>query len=121
MALGDQESTLFVNLAATFLNALCGNQTFGITSGSLGCERPANFASDREVQKYVSDNMDHLVLDVARGQGDSLEALADLMGLQPVERADVYTALQGNFDRIFTSPNVSSDEVVANIDAVLRG
>jgi len=121
MALGDQESTLIINLSATFLNGLCGNQTFGITSGTLGCERPANFASNREILEYVNDNMDHLVLDVARGQGESLSALADLMGVAEQERLGMYTLLQANFDRVFTSADVTADDVVANMEAVLRG
>lgn len=69
MALGDQEATVVSQLAVTFLNGICGNQTFGITSGTLECDQPARFASKERVIQYVADNMDHLVMDVAMDRG----------------------------------------------------
>lgn len=121
MLLGDSESTMVVNLVVTFLNGLCANQTFGITSGTLGCDRPASFAENKQVIEYVNDNMDHLIVDVARGNGDSLDSLADLMQVAPAARADLYAKLQWNFDSIFTSVDVSADDVVKNISKVVEG
>ncbi len=46
-------------------NGIFGNQTFGITSGTSECERPADFASNERIQKYVADNMDQLAADIA--------------------------------------------------------
>jgi hypothetical protein len=120
MALGDQESTLISNLAATFLNGLCGNQTFGITSGTLGCERPAAFASNKQILEYVGDNMDRLVIDIASGEGDSLNSLADLMSVSATDRPAMFGSLQSNFGRIFTSADVTASDVVRNIEGVLR-
>ena len=79
MALADAEPTLIVQLGATFLNGICGNQTFGITSGTLECEPHIGFASNKRILEYVDDNMDHLAMEMAAGQGESLDALADLM------------------------------------------
>jgi hypothetical protein len=121
MALGDQESTLIMNVTVSFLNGLLGNQTFGITSGTLGCERPAKFAENKKAVEFVSDNMDHLVVDMARGYGESLNSLADLMKVSEADRPDLYVKLQGSFERIFTSSEVTADEVINNIARVAEG
>lgn len=121
MALGDQEPTVLSQLAATFLNGICANQTFGITSGTLECEPHAGIASNARVQQFVADNMDRLVLDVAMGQGSTLDALADLMEVPQTDRATMYSNLQGHFSDIFGSGNVTSTEVVGNLDKVING
>ncbi len=122
MALGDQEPTMLSQLAATFLNgAICGNQTFGISSGTLECEPHAGMASNTRVQQYVAENMDQLIMDVAAGQGESLNALADLMDVSATGRADLFAKLQGSFESIFPTSEVTSMDVVRNMDKVLNG
>ena len=39
LAMGDTEATMLMAFAGTLLNGLCGNQTFGITSGTLDCDQ----------------------------------------------------------------------------------
>lgn len=121
MALGDQEPTLISQLAATFLNGICGNQTFGITSGTLGCEPAPSIASNQRIQEYVAGNMDRIAVEMAMGQGGSLDALADLMAVPAGDRSELFAKLQSSFGQIFTSSAVSSTEVVGNIDRVLNG
>lgn len=120
MALGDMEPTILVQVGATFLNTICGNQTFGITSGTLDCEPHAGIASNQEIRRFVTDNMDHLAMDMATGQGDALEALADLMDVPAAERPGLYARLQEAFGRVFTSQDVTADDVLQNLDAVLK-
>jgi hypothetical protein len=121
MALGDQEPTLLSELAATFLNGICGNATFGMSSGTLECNPSAGIASNAKIQQFVAANMDRLAVDVAVGQGATLDALADLMNVPAAQRADLYTNLQSHFDAIFSSNDVSSQQVVNNLDKVVNG
>jgi hypothetical protein len=121
MALGDQEPTVLSQVAATFLNGICGNQTFGISSGTLECQPSAGIASNARVQQYVADNMDQLILDVAKGRGDSLNALADLMDVAPTARPELFATLQSHFDTIFPTSSVTSADVVQNLDKVING
>ena len=119
MALGDLEPTLIVQIGATSLNGISGNQTFGITSGTLECEPNTGFVSNQRVIEYVNDNIEHLALDMAEGQGDSLDALADLMEIPADDRADLYTSLQSQFDNIFATENVTGEQIVSQIAAIL--
>ena len=120
MALGENEPTVISQLAATFLNGICGNQTFGISSGTLDCKPAPAVAFNTRVKQYVADNMDQLALEMAMGKGQSLNALADLMSVPADKRSDVFAKLQNNFDRIFTSDQVAADDVVKHMADVLK-
>jgi hypothetical protein len=107
-------------LAAT-TNGSLGNQTFGISSGTLGCERDAVVRSPTEVRMLMISSLDSLATDVARGQGETLQSLAALMAVEPEHQALFFASLQGDFGRIFPSENVTADEVIVSINAVLAG
>ena len=114
MALGDEEG-LLSNVVGATLNGLSGNQTFGISSGTLGCDQSTEITSNQKIQKYVTENMDQLAMDMASGEGHYLSALTGMMNLSEVERVSLQETLQTNFDLVFTSPEVSAEEVVLNI------
>lgn len=121
MALGDARPSVLVQLAVTFLNGICGNQTFGITSGTLDCAPADGFVSNQRIQQYVADNMDRLAVDMAVGQGETLDGLADLMSVPAEKRTDLYAKLQSRFDDIYASSDVTSKQVVINLDKVING
>ncbi|HMO97887.1 MAG TPA: DUF3015 family protein [Kiritimatiellia bacterium] len=121
MALGNNEATVVSQLAATFLNGICGNQTFGITSGTLDCAPPTAFASNQRVKDFVRENMDQLAMDIAIGEGETLNALADLLEVPAKDRSDLYAKMQKEFDAIFTSHDLSSETLVKNLDKVVNG
>ena len=111
-----QDSILFQILAVT-TNGIFGNQTFGITSGTLGCKKPTKVVENEKVEKFVADNMDSLAQDMAMGRGESLDTLAELMGVPAEKKAEFYAALQSNFTKIYTSANVQSADVIDNISS----
>jgi hypothetical protein len=121
MALGDEDATILSQLAATFLNAISGNQTFGMTSGTLDCAPATGVVKSDRVKEFIDGNMDQLAMDIAVGQGETLNALADLMVVPTDERADLFAKLQREFDALFTSHLITSDELVANLDRVVNG
>ena len=57
-------------LAAT-TNGISGNQTFGMTTGTLGCETTAPI----KVAAFVDANQERLALDISRGSGNHLSSL----------------------------------------------
>ncbi len=108
----DQSSVVMQVLAAT-TNGTSGNQTFGITSGTLNCDKPSKIASNDKVETFVADNMDVLAMDIAQGQGESINTLATLLKIE--DKAAFASKLQANFDAIYTSDAVSSAQVIDNI------
>lgn len=112
------DGLLFQVLAVT-TNGTFGNQTFGISSGTLNCEQPAKFVSREKTSSYIADNMDNLANDIARGHGEYLNTLAVLMEVPEGSRIDFYALLQNNFSRIYSSPQISSIEVLDNIESLM--
>jgi hypothetical protein len=71
-----------------------------------------------QLHKFVASNMDSVAKDIARGNGESLDTLAELMQVPVEKRGTFNTQLQQNFDRIFTSAQVTETEVIENIITV---
>jgi hypothetical protein len=106
-------------ILAVTTNGSFGNQTFGITSGTLGCEKDGVVRSPTKVRVLLMSSLDNLATDVARGEGETLDSLASLMTVAPEDKARFTGALQHNFTRLFPSENVTVDEVIASMNAVL--
>ena len=108
------DSTLFEVLAVT-TNGISGNQTFGITTGTLECKQPEKIVKNDRLFKFVSENMDNLAADIASGQGETLETVSELMNIPQDKKSLFFSKLQENFDKIYTSENVQSAEVIDKI------
>jgi len=106
---------LLSQVAAATTNGLFGNQTFAITTGSLGAHKTDKIVDNRELKDYVRDNLDVLARDMAAGSGEALVTFAELAGVAEADRAAFYARLQANYASIFTSSDVTSDQVLANI------
>ena len=117
VAMKDQEGLAFEVLAVT-TNGTSFNQTFGITFGTLECEKPTKVAVNDRVHTFISHNMDELAMDISRGEGPYLETLAVLMEVPPEQRPEFYRKLSSNFDRIFPDPTVSSAHVAEVISTL---
>ena len=112
----NQDGLVFQVLAVT-TNGTFANQTFGITFGTLNCDKPASFASLEQSEIFIANNMDSLANDIARGQGEYLDTLAVLMEIPENERGVFYAKLQENFSAIYSSSEVSSTEILSGIQA----
>lgn len=116
MIIEDQSTTTMQVLAVT-TNGTSGNQTFGITSGTLGCAAPAKLVMNDQAQKFVAENMDGIAVDLAAGKGENLDTLLSLIEVE--DKAAASAVLKSNFASIYTSSDVTSAQVVDNIIAVL--
>lgn len=114
--------TLVGQLVMTFLNyAISGNGTFGITTGTSECKAPTKVVENERLKEFAVANLDNLAKDIAMGQGESLETLAELMSMPAESRGATYAKLQSNFSNIFTSENIEAADVVDNIIAIITG
>ena len=106
----EKEGLVFNVLAATF-NGSSGSQTFGMSTGTLGCE-DAKSATVASVS-FIEGNIVALSNDIAQGQGETLSAYLTLVNAQTVNAA----RLQDNFATIFATNN--AEMIDANIKALL--
>lgn len=112
----NQEGLLFQVLAVT-TNGIFANQTFGITFGTLRCDKPDTFVQLEQSEIFIANNMDSLASDIARGYGEYLDTLAVLMEIPKDRRNDFYSRLQDGFPAIYSSSEVTSTEVLSGIQA----
>jgi hypothetical protein len=105
-------------LAAT-TNGTSGTQTFGISSGTLDCNLPSKYVSNEKLNRFIADNLDNLAKDVAMGQGEYVDTLAEIMDVPGSERVEFSQMLQENFSNIFTDGSVSHVEVIENISLLM--
>jgi hypothetical protein len=107
------QNTVVLQVLAATTNGTSGNQTFGITSGTSNCDKPSNFVSNDKLNKFVSENMDELAMDISAGQGETLTTVAKLMNVEDTKAFS--SKLQANFTNIYTSENVTSANVIDSI------
>ena len=103
-------------LAAT-TNGIFGNQTFGMTTGTLGCQTND---SVRSMAMYMDSNIDKVARDMSRGSGENLETLAVLLDVEKADRGEFNRLLQDNFASIFPNADTTSDQAVDAIVALLE-
>ena len=103
MVFGNEEGAMQV-IAAT-LNST-GVQTFGITSGTSNCGR--GLFAKAEVNSFIQSNAVALENDIARGQGETLNTLNNMLGCG----AQFSGTLQQNYKSIYAPGVNSSDKIV---------
>ena len=115
---GQANDSLLLQLVATFLNGLCGNGTFGITSGTSDCAPPAKTASNDRLNEFAYKNLDDLARDIAAGKGETVTTVAVLLDVPAESRPAFYRNLQASFTEIFPSPTVETAHVVDTITKI---
>lgn len=73
-------------------NGTFGSQTFGISSGTSGCTNDGVVMGQHKVNTFASINFDNLAQEMARGEGEHLTSLAELMGI-PAEQQPAFFAM----------------------------
>ena len=91
-----KQGLVFNVLAATF-NASSGNQTFAMSTGTLGCEDAKKAQVTGPV--FIQNNREKLANDISRGQGETLSAYLKLIGEDQAQTA----VLQQNFATLFAA------------------
>lgn len=87
--------------------------TFGMTTGTIGCEKLEVGKNDKEAADYVATNFEVLKSELARGEGEYVSALATAMGCSSSASA-VGQQLQKNYNQVVT-PAQSALELYKNI------
>lgn len=94
-------------LAAT-TNGTFGNQTFGISSETLGCTSDGVVKADKKLDAFAEANFERLSKDAAIGGGEHLGALASLMGVKgDAEKKAFFAKLQSKHEALFSGDSAS--------------
>ncbi|HQV42379.1 MAG: DUF3015 family protein [Moraxellaceae bacterium] len=118
MVMAGQSGPVFKVLGAT-TNGTSGNQTFGITTGTLGCQSSGAVTSRARLGMFTGSNLDRLARDMSVGQGETLNVLADLMGVKNADKDHFFQATRTNFGKIFAPENETAGAILAALEEVM--
>ncbi len=109
------QSGLIPQVLAVTTNGLFGSQTFGISTGTSGCDPNGRITGGTQKMflTFLENNMEQFAFDASRGEGETLYTIAGILNV-PV--TDVASVSKAHFNTIFSSEDV---EVVAVAEEML--
>lgn len=118
MAWRGQQGPIPQILAVT-TNGSFGTQTFGISSGTSGCDQNGRITggTGRMMASFMENNMEQYAFDASRGEGETLYTIAGILGVSEEEVARVSKA---NFDILFPNEDVDAITVALNLMDLLN-
>lgn len=111
-----QSGTIPKILAAT-TNGIFTNQLLGITFGTLGCSQGGTVTA--QAVTFTNENSESLARDMAVGQGESLNVLAELLNIKSEDKARFFAVSKQNFSEIYSSENQNSLQVLSSLQTVM--
>ena len=106
---------LFAHTAAAISNGV-GTQLFGLTSGTSNCNGEQVVSAEQQKSIFVASNFDTLAREAAMGQGEHLEALASMTGVELADRDAFRQLVQQRYDVLF---NEDSEAMLLALSASL--
>lgn len=113
------QSGIVPQVLAVTTNGSTGNQTFGITTGTLGCSQDGMVHSNMKTAMFIENNKEQLARDMSIGSGETLASLSHLIGVEAKDQAAFNRLTKDNVARIFTTESVATQQVVAALREVL--
>lgn len=104
---------------ATIVNGTSGNKTFGMTSGTNGCDTSGALTYSGESLLAMNGVIEEVAQDMAVGHGEALTALTVSMGIEQADRAHFDQVMHDNFDTVFPRQDMTAADVMANINSVM--
>jgi Protein of unknown function (DUF3015) len=96
-------------------NGTFGSQTFGISSGTSGCTNDGTIMSQHKASVFVAANYDSLAQEMARGNGEHLASLAELMGIPADNRAEFFAVAQAQYPKWVQSGETTPAAMIASL------
>lgn len=93
-----------IQVVAATLNSI-GYQTFAITSGTSNCGESGRMA---QVEQFIDVNQMALVKEMARGEGETLASLSQIMGCQ---NPSFNSEIAKNYSRAFPQGNATASDL----------
>lgn len=110
------QSGMIPQVLAVTTNGFFGTQTFGISTGTSGCDPNGRITGGTQKMflTFLENNMEQFAFDASRGEGETLYTIAGILNV-PV--SEVASVSKEHFNEIFPSDDV---EVVAVAEEMLH-
>lgn len=114
------KSGLPVHLLATIVNGTSGNATFGMTSGTNGCDTSGTLSYNGQSLLGMTGVLEEVAMDMATGDGEALTALSVSLGVESSDRAYFKQVMHSHFQQIFSNENVTAGDVAERITVIMK-
>ncbi|MCK5262959.1 MAG: DUF3015 domain-containing protein [Gammaproteobacteria bacterium] len=114
----DGQAGIGPHFLASITNGTSGNATFGMTTGTNGCSADGTLTYGGA--SLLGSIMGEFSEDVARGDGEALNTVAVMYGVEQQDRASFATAMHSNFQTLFPNENVTAEEVMASMNEIMK-
>ena len=105
-------------LLASFTNGVTF-QSVSITFGLVNCNGRNTVTADAELRRFASQQLDRIARELATGGGESVEALAFLLGV-PVEQRAAFAELgQRRFAELFPGAHPSAGDLLDGLERLM--
>jgi len=113
---GHQKSIAPQVMMAT-TNGTFGSQTFGISSGTSGCTNDGTIMAEHKVNVFAAANYESLSQEMARGGGEHLASLAELMGVSEESRPEFFALAQTQYASLVASGNTTPAAMIETLQS----
>ena len=100
-------------------NGTFGSQTFGISSGTSGCTNNGVIMSEHKASVFATLNFENLSQDMARGSGEHLNSLAELMNVPQENRSEFYSLAQLQYQAMVQSGETTPTAMLKALNSAM--
>jgi len=111
----DKNTKLSQSFAGTTNNWTL-TQFFGISSGTSNCRASGFAVREKEAEVFAEANMQNLKVEMARGHGENLSALAQMMGCSDAAVPSFGKMTQSRYENIFPQADVTPKTMLQNVE-----
>ena len=113
------QSGIIPQVLAVTTNGVLGNQTFGISTGTSGCDPNGRVSggTGRMLLAFLENNMEQFALEASVGQGETLTTVA---GILNVDEGSLAVKLQNNFGVLFASNDVDAVDLTLAVMQIAK-
>lgn len=96
-------------------NGTFGSQTFGISSGTSGCTNDGTIMGEYKATVFAAANYESLSQEMARGGGEHLASLAELMGVPEESRPEFFALAQTQYAGLVASGDTTPAAMIQTL------
>ena len=113
------QSGIIPQVAAVTTNGIFGNQTFGITFGTSGCDPNGRVTggTQKMILAFVENNMEQFAIDAAAGEGETLTTSAGILNM---DEQTVALKTYQNFAVLFPDENVNAVDLTLKFYEIMK-
>jgi hypothetical protein len=100
-------------------NGSFGTQTFGLSTGTLGCTDDNRWWAEQKTTMFAELNSEALAQEMAQGRGEHLSSLATLLGIPQEQHAVFFAMTQERYSSLINAGELSGVAMVKALNSAI--